>query len=86
MDNLKAPIHARTRIESVGAYVLFLPPYSFELNPQAWAKLKDIIRRLPNKTRELFDIAVAKAMDQISQERIRQWTAFSGYSTVFASV
>src|SRR5260370_27625714 len=65
-----------------GADVLFLPPYSPDFNPieKAWAKLKDILRRLPTLTRDVFDNAVAFAMDCISTADIRAWTLFSGYS------
>jgi transposase len=53
-----------------------------DLNPieKAWAKLKDIIRRLPTLTRDVFDNAVALAMDSISTADVRAWTAFAGYS------
>lgn len=83
MDNLSSHKNptARKLIEDAGAKILFLPPYSPEFNPieKVWGKLKDIIRRLPSKTRELFDKAVAAAMRQISTTNIREWTAFAGY-------
>ena len=83
MDNLSAHKIANvvTAIRSVGADVLFLPPYSPEYNPieRAWAKLKDFIRRLPTLTREAFDTAVASAMAAISNDDIRGWTQFAGY-------
>ena len=62
--------------------MLFLPPYSPDLNPieKAWAKLKDILRRVPTLTRDAFDAAVAYAMDRISTADVRGWTLFSGYS------
>ena len=68
-------------IRAVGADVLFLPPYSPEYNPieRAWAKLKDFVRRLPTLTRAAFDIAVSSAMDAISADDVRGWTAFAGY-------
>ena len=83
MDNLaahKVPA-VRWAIQSAGADALFLPPYSPEFNPieRAWAKLKDIIRRLPTLTRDAFDVAVAAAMDAISQDDIRGWTTHAGY-------
>jgi len=83
MDNLsahKAPI-VRAALEAVGAEVLFLPPYSPEFNPieRTWAKLKDILRRLHTLTRETFDAAVATAMDAVTLDDIRAWTAFAGY-------
>lgn len=83
MDNLSSHKNptARKRIEDAGAEILFLPPYSPEFNPieKVWGKLKDIVRRLPTKTRELFDEAVGQAMEQISLSNIRDWTAFAGY-------
>jgi hypothetical protein len=47
---------------------------------KAWAKLKDILRRLPTLTRNTFDSAVALAMDNISTADISAWTSFAGYS------
>jgi transposase len=84
MDNLAA--HKRPdvaeAIRAVGADVLLLPPYSPDYNPieKAWAKLKDILRRLATLTREAFDAAVAAAMDEISAEDIRGWTQHAGYA------
>jgi transposase len=84
MDNLnshKGP-DVISAIHAAGATVLFLPPYSPDFNPieKAWAKLKDVLRRLPTLTRDAFDNAVASAMDSISTADIRAWTAFAGYS------
>lgn len=84
MDNLaahKGPA-VIAAIHAVGAEVLFLPPYSPEYNPieKAWAKLKDILRRLPTLSRDAFDDAVAFAMTEISNADVRAWTAFAGYS------
>ena len=84
MDNLgvhKGPA-ALAAIRAVGAEVLFLPPYSPEYNPieKAWAKLKDLLRRLPTLSREAFDDAVAFAMTTISSGDVRAWLAFAGYS------
>lgn len=84
MDNLaahKGPAIIAA-IHAVGAEVLFLPPYSPEYNPieKAWAKLKDILRRLPTLSRDAFDDAVAFAMTEISNADVRAWTAFAGYS------
>lgn len=83
LDNLSAHRGAKVHqlIEGAGAELLFLPPYSPEFNPieKVWGKLKDIVRRLPSKTRELFDCAVARAMHAISLDDIREWTTFAGY-------
>lgn len=84
MDNLSAHKNSVVvdAIERAGATVLFLPPYSPEFNPieRLWAKLKESIRRLPTTTRAAFDAAVATAMDNISIENIRAWTAHAGYT------
>ena len=84
MDNLaahKGPAIIAA-IHSVGAEVLFLPPYSPEYNPieKAWGKLKTILRRLPTLSREVFDDAVAFAMTEISNADVRAWATFAGYS------
>jgi transposase len=84
MDNLgvhKGPA-SLAAIRAAGADFLFLPPYSPEYNPieKAWAKLKDILRRACTLTRDLFDVAVAAAMDDVSISDIRAWSTHAGYS------
>jgi transposase len=83
MDNLSAHKGSDVldAIRSAGATPLFLPPYSPEFNPieRLWSKLKDLVRRLSTKTRDEFDAAVRAAMDTISNDDIRAWTAFAGY-------
>jgi len=84
MDNLSAHKNSVVveAIKRAGAVVLFLPPYSPEFNPieRCWAKLKAVIRRLPTTTRDAFDAAVSTAMDKISIDNIREWTAHAGYT------
>jgi len=64
MDNL--PVHyaeiAKTLIESVGAKVKFLPPYSPGLSPieLCWSKLKKIIRSAKARTIKDLDAAITK--------------------------
>lgn len=83
MDNLSAHRNARVRrmIEAVGCEVVFTPPYSPEFNPieEAWAKIKDIIRRLETRTRDAFDSAVACAIDQVRKADILGWVTHAGY-------
>jgi len=84
MDNLAA--HKRPEviaaIRKARARVLFLPPYSPDLNPieRLWAKLKDFVRRCHTAAREAFDAAVRDAMTAISNHDIRAWTEFAGYN------
>lgn len=84
MDNLSAHRNATVKrwIEEAGANILFTPPYSPEFNPieEAWAKLKDILRRAQTLTRQAFDHALAAAIDCIRLQDIRAWVQFAGYS------
>ena len=65
MDNLKAH-HAesvRVAIESVGAKVKFLSPYSFDLSPieLCWSKLKQFLRSCEARTLDALDQALTEA-------------------------
>jgi transposase len=83
MDNLAA--HkvkgVREAIEASGASVRYLPPYSPDYNPieKLWSKLKEAVRRACTDTRELFDDAVARAMDSITQSDLAAWFLHCGY-------
>ena len=83
MDNLSAHRNATVQrsIEQAGASILFTPPYSPEFNPieEAWAKLKDILRRAETRTRDAFDSAVALAIDQVRRADIFGWFNHAGY-------
>jgi transposase len=83
MDNLSAHKDAEVLhiIRAAGADVLFLPPYSPEYNPieKAWAKMKEILRRLDTLTRDAFEKAVASAMGAISLDDIQAWVSHAGY-------
>lgn len=83
MDNLSAHRDKSSArlIRAQGADVLFLPPYSPEYNPieRAWAKMKELLRRLKTRTREAFEHALKHAMETISTNDIRAWAAFAGY-------
>ena len=63
MDNLSShKVNAvREMIESVGARLLYLPPYSPDLNPieKAWAKLKQLLRSAKARTKDALDQAIA---------------------------
>jgi transposase len=56
MDNRSAHKGSRLRelIESQGCELLYLPPYSPDLNPieQAFSKVKALLRRAEARTRE----------------------------------
>jgi transposase len=68
-------------IEAVGASVLFLPPYSPDLNPieLMWSKIKTILRKLKVRAKELLDNAIAQTFDCISLSDISGWFKHDGY-------
>lgn len=82
-DNLGA--HKRTRVrelvESVGATVVFLPPYSPDTNPieMAWSKVKTILRSHAARTWDALVDAVADALSKITADDIVGWFAKCGY-------
>jgi transposase len=67
MDNLKAH-HAESiklAIESAGAKIKFLPPYSPDLSPieLCWSKLKQFLRSNEARTLDSLDQAMAEAVN-----------------------
>jgi len=83
MDN--NPIHKlddiEDAIEAVGAWVLFLPMYSPDLNPieNCWAKVKSRLRSLkPRSLPDLLD-ALVKAFSSITPQDILGWFRHCGY-------
>jgi transposase len=75
MDNLSAHKGERIRklIEGRGCELLYLPPYSPELNPieQAFSKLKGLLRGAGVRTREALIEAMGTALPEISAEMRR---------------
>ena len=83
MDNLRAHYAqgVEQAIEAVGATVLYLPPYSPELNPieQTWSKLKSILRKIGARTLRALAGALALCRSEITPSDIRGWFRHSGY-------
>jgi transposase len=77
MDNLSA--HkvdgVDELIESAGARVWYLPPYSPDFNPieHCWSKIKSILRAVKARSRIALDRAIANAMKLITLKDIRGW-------------
>jgi len=65
----------RQRIENCGARLLYLPPYSPDLNPieKAWGKLKQLLRSAKARTREALDDAIAELLPAITSQDARAW-------------
>jgi len=85
MDNLSS--HkvqgVREAIESVGARVAYLPPYSPDLNPieQAIAKIKSIVRAAAERTREGLWRLLGEVVDQFDAAECRAYLRHCGYAT-----
>ena len=83
MDNL--PAHkvsgVRQAIESVGARLLYLPPYSPDFNPieMAFSKLKARLRKAAARTiTELWQV-IADCLDQLKPDECKNYFAAAGY-------
>jgi transposase len=77
MDNLSS--HkvdgVRESIEKAGAELLYLPPYSPDLNPieKAWAKLKQLLRSAKARSKDALDQAITEALKRISPDDTKAW-------------
>lgn len=85
MDNLgshKADA-IRTAIRSAGARLLFLPPYSPDLNPieQVFSKLKHTLRKHMGRTVEAVEHAIAQVLPEISQTECKNYIVNAGYAS-----
>jgi transposase len=83
LDNLAAHKVAGVReaIAAAGASILYLPPYSPDLNPieQAFAKLKARLRKAAARTRDALWAAIGQLIGSFSPEECRNYLANSGY-------
>ena len=86
MDNLgshKAKA-IRTAIRSVGARLLFLPPYSPDLNPieQVFSKLKHTLRKAMGRSVEAVEEAIANVLPEITKQECQNYIVNAGYASV----
>ena len=65
----------RKRIEAAGAELLYLLPYSPDLNPmeKAWSKLKALLRATRARTAETLDQAITELLPQIPPDNAEAW-------------
>ena len=84
MDNL--PAHklegVRTLIEAANATLLYLPPYSPDLDPieMAFAKLKALLRKAAKRTRnDLWDY-IGEALNAFTPQECANYFAHNGYA------
>jgi transposase len=84
MDNLSSHKNnqVKTMIESAGAQLRFLPPYSPDLNPieEMWSKIKAILRTLKARTEKALINAIAKALEAVTASDAKGWFESCGYT------
>ena len=84
LDNLGAhkDTEAIRLMESAGAEVWFLPPYSPDLNPieKMWSKVKEFMRNAKARTEELLFDAIAAALKTITPNDAKGWFKSCGYT------
>ena len=84
MDNL--PVHkvagVREAIEAAGATLLYLPPYSPDLNPieQAFSKLKSHLRKAAEHTVPGLCRRICRVLSTFSPQECRNFLRHAGYA------
>lgn len=84
LDNLGA--HkvegVRAAVEARGARLLYLPPYSPDLNPieRCWSKIKTALRAAKARTREALEAAIKQALATVTESDARAWFKHCGYA------
>ena len=85
MDNLGSHKSQAVRraIRSVGARLIFLPPYSPDLNPieQVFAKLKTLLRKANERTVEATWMRIGSLLDAFSPTECANYLINSGYAS-----
>ncbi len=83
LDNVGAhnPDEMRRLVHAAGASMLFLPPYSPDLNPieLCWSKLKSALKDFGARTRDGLDRATTRAMDLVGADDAAAWFNHCGY-------
>jgi transposase len=83
MDNLKPHKAAGVRemIEAAGATLLYLPPYSPDLNPieQAFAKLKALLRKAAERSIDTLWNRIGTCLDAFTPQECAAYLRHAGY-------
>jgi transposase len=83
LDNLGAHKVEGVRglVESRGAQLLYLPPYSPDFNPieQAWSKLKQLLRGVKARVLAQLEPAIAQAIAAITPQNAQAFYRHCGY-------
>lgn len=83
MDNLSSHKRegVREAIESVGATLLYLPPYSPDFNPieQAFAKFKWLLKSMQERTVDALWTTCGRLLDRFTATECRNYVQHAGY-------
>ena len=62
-------------IESKGARLVYLPPYSPDLSPIElyWSKFKHFLKKAKARTKENLHQAISNAINTITKEDVKNW-------------
>jgi len=89
MDNLASHRHPRVRelVESAGATLLYLPPYSPDYNPieMIWSKVKRLLRSAAARTIGALHQAFGNAMAAVKTGDIAGCFRHCGYATTLGA-
>lgn len=85
LDNLSSHKKAAVRkaIRAKGAKLLFLPPYSPDLNPieQVFAKLKHLLRKAAERTKEATWRRIGTLLEYFSKTECNNYFVNAGYAS-----
>ena len=83
MDNLPAHKNEKVRelIEAANAQLVYLPPYSPDLNPieMAFSKLKALLRKAAERTRDGLWDKIGQVLDAFTPEECANYFRHAGY-------
>jgi transposase len=86
MDNLGSHKGKAVRraIREAGAHLIFLPPYSPDLNPieQVFAKLKTLLRKAAERSVEATWRRIGTLLDHFSPDECANYLVNSGYASI----
>ncbi len=84
MDNLSSHKNPAIRhaIRAAGARLLYLPPYSPDLNPieQAFSKLKTLLRKANARSFDEVKTAIQTLLNQITKQECQNFFRQAGYT------
>ena len=86
MDNLGSHKAEATRlaIAKAGARLVFLPPYSPDLNPieQAFSKIKSVLRKAMGRSVRAVENAIADVLTTITSRECQNYFRNAGYASI----